>query len=697
MTRRSGRPRFSASHSGVAMSSGRAMPAKRGLRGGDGPGAGAVRMIRPVVSPFMPDPEKVAAIRTLLPATGAGIYLNAGTAGPMPAETQRAMDEQAAARAGRRPRELPTCSRRSCERMGGAAGVDRRGDRGRPRRHRDDPLHDRRHEPRRQRAAVARGRPRRDHPPRAPRRPRARCSRCASGSASRSSVVDIGDGGDDERPRSGVPQRPSSGRPARSSRATSCGPRARSCRSRRLGALARDGRRRVDHRRRPGGRRDPGRLESLDVDAYAIPGQKWLLGPEGMGALWARRALGGRRGARERRLHLVRVLRPAPAGAPPGRPPVRVTGSSIARPSSASPGAAAGSRCTSGCRGPTSAPRDSRPRARTAWPRSTACRSSRPRHAMGTLVTFRIARLAGRGRGPRARRPDVRDHPRPAADRRDPDLGRLLEHRGGAGALRAGRRAARRPHARVDPAPPHARGPRVATTRRCGDRRAHAARRAARGQAAGIRRGPLAPVPARAAARVPGGDDEPRRSRSSSGSLFLAYDIALDRGATLPGGDLRLLALTLYVAIVLDRGCGADVPRGAAAHRRRATAARRGRRGASRSGLFAAVPIAYLVLVVAARAGQAAHRLTGGRPATTGRSGQCDAPDRPIDTALHRAGMIRADQPPHPTLEDSRGQRRTPHGAAKAVRRTRVRTAGRALSSPPRSRSIRTTCRSRRT
>jgi L-cysteine/cystine lyase len=44
----------------------------------------------------MPDPEKVVAIRRLLPATGSGIYLNAGTCGPLPAETQRAMDEQAA-------------------------------------------------------------------------------------------------------------------------------------------------------------------------------------------------------------------------------------------------------------------------------------------------------------------------------------------------------------------------------------------------------------------------------------------------------------------------------------------------------------------------------------------------------------------------------------------------------------------------
>ncbi len=48
-----------------------------------------------VVSPFMPEPAKVAAVRTLLPATGAGIYLNAALAGPMPSETQRAMDEQA--------------------------------------------------------------------------------------------------------------------------------------------------------------------------------------------------------------------------------------------------------------------------------------------------------------------------------------------------------------------------------------------------------------------------------------------------------------------------------------------------------------------------------------------------------------------------------------------------------------------------
>ena len=34
----------------------------------------------------------------------------------------------------------------------------------------------------------------------------------------------------------------------------------------------------------------PVALDEVGVDAYAVPGQKWLLGPEGMGALWVRRA-----------------------------------------------------------------------------------------------------------------------------------------------------------------------------------------------------------------------------------------------------------------------------------------------------------------------------------------------------------------------------------------------------------------------
>jgi L-cysteine/cystine lyase len=41
----------------------------------------------------MPEEEKLAAVRTGLPATAAGIYLNTGSAGPLPAETANAMAE----------------------------------------------------------------------------------------------------------------------------------------------------------------------------------------------------------------------------------------------------------------------------------------------------------------------------------------------------------------------------------------------------------------------------------------------------------------------------------------------------------------------------------------------------------------------------------------------------------------------------
>jgi L-cysteine/cystine lyase len=49
-----------------------------------------------VVSPFQPDADKLAAVRAAIPALQAGIYLNTGTAGPLPAETAAAMAEMAA-------------------------------------------------------------------------------------------------------------------------------------------------------------------------------------------------------------------------------------------------------------------------------------------------------------------------------------------------------------------------------------------------------------------------------------------------------------------------------------------------------------------------------------------------------------------------------------------------------------------------
>lgn len=50
-------------------------------------------IIRTVVTPFLPDDEKIPAIREVLPATAAGIYFNTGTAGPLPRETARVMAE----------------------------------------------------------------------------------------------------------------------------------------------------------------------------------------------------------------------------------------------------------------------------------------------------------------------------------------------------------------------------------------------------------------------------------------------------------------------------------------------------------------------------------------------------------------------------------------------------------------------------
>ncbi|MGZ8515167.1 MAG: aminotransferase class V-fold PLP-dependent enzyme [Candidatus Limnocylindrales bacterium] len=46
-----------------------------------------------MVAPFPPGPEKLEAVRSALPALAAGIYLNTGSVGPLPAETAAAMAE----------------------------------------------------------------------------------------------------------------------------------------------------------------------------------------------------------------------------------------------------------------------------------------------------------------------------------------------------------------------------------------------------------------------------------------------------------------------------------------------------------------------------------------------------------------------------------------------------------------------------
>jgi len=234
----------------------------------------------------MPDLQKVEAVRELLPATRAGIYLNAGSCGPIPAESQRAMDEQAA-------RELATgralaeqfheALERFAEARAAVAAVMvadpadvalthsttdglnlvtsslpwRPGDRVLTTNH--------------------------EHPgllgPLVALRDRVGIE---------VERVDVGDGGDADRVVEAF-----TGALARPAKAIFVShvlwttgavlPVAR------LAAVAREAGAMsvVDGAQAAGA--IPVALETLGVDAYALPAQKWLLGPEGMGALWVRR------------------------------------------------------------------------------------------------------------------------------------------------------------------------------------------------------------------------------------------------------------------------------------------------------------------------------------------------------------------------------------------------------------------------
>ncbi len=80
------------------------------------------------------------------------------------------------------------------------------------------------------------------------------------------------------------------------------------------------------------------------------------------------------------------------------------------------------------------------------------------------------------------------------------------------------------------------------------------------------------------------------------GIVYLAYDIALDRGVAMVGGDLRALFIAIDVVVVLVVGSFVTwlvVPQPSG------SGGRRVRSGWSAAlGFFAAVPIAYLTLVV---------------------------------------------------------------------------------------------------
>lgn len=79
--------------------------------------------------------------------------------------------------------------------------------------------------------------------------------------------------------------------------------------------------------------------------------------------------------------------------------------------------------------------------------------------------------------------------------------------------------------------------------------------------------------------------------------LYVAYDLAQDRGVALPGGDLRVLALAAYALVVLVVGTIVTYlvvpqPTGSGTVRRRSG-------WSAALGFFAAVPIAWLVMIVA--------------------------------------------------------------------------------------------------
>jgi energy-converting hydrogenase Eha subunit A len=82
-------------------------------------------------------------------------------------------------------------------------------------------------------------------------------------------------------------------------------------------------------------------------------------------------------------------------------------------------------------------------------------------------------------------------------------------------------------------------------------------------------------------------------------TAYLAYDVAISRGASLPGGDLRVLFVTVVVVAVLATGSVVTylvvpLPRGSGEKARRSA-------WSAALGFFAAVPICYLVLVVASQ------------------------------------------------------------------------------------------------
>ena len=120
---------------------------------------------------------------------------------------------------------------------------------------------------------------------RTPGRRRAALRPAGSATGSRSAFVEAGDRWRRRPgpwPRSRPPSRPT---PGWSRSRTSCGRRGRSCRSHAIAEIAHDRGALVVVDGAQAAGAIPFRFDELGADLYALPAQKWLLGPEGMGAL----------------------------------------------------------------------------------------------------------------------------------------------------------------------------------------------------------------------------------------------------------------------------------------------------------------------------------------------------------------------------------------------------------------------------
>jgi L-cysteine/cystine lyase len=244
-----------------------------------------------VVAPFLPNAEKVAAVRAAMPALDAGIYLNTGSAGPLPAETVAAMRqlEDRELAAGRsHEHDWEDAVVRMAEARAAAAAVIgapldavalthsttdglnavawaidwRPGDRAVTTNHEHPALL----------GPLARLRERRGVDV---------------------SIVDVGDGGDDDRTLEAIERVLAAGTRlvALSHVLWTTGavlPVARiAALAHAAGVLVL-----VDGAQAAGA--IPVNVDDLGVDAYAFPAHKWLLGPLGMGALYVAPASGAR-------------------------------------------------------------------------------------------------------------------------------------------------------------------------------------------------------------------------------------------------------------------------------------------------------------------------------------------------------------------------------------------------------------------